>query len=89
MSGIIPPVSSAVEIDDSCNNCCAGCFPSRPARQPQRHKPLTSKPELVGKDISTENLKDADLKAHKVSAPVLSESGNWEVEIDGVKHPIK
>ena len=92
MSGLIPPVSahSSVEIDNSCNDCC-GCLGRRRIRRQTphpTHKPIT-KPSLVGSDVTSSALNDSALKAHKVSAPTLTESGQWEVEIDGVLHKVK
>jgi hypothetical protein len=91
MSGLIPPVSahSSVEIDNSCNDCC-GCLGRRRIRPKPiaHHKPI-SKPTMVGGDINGGALNDAALKAHAVSMPTLTESGQWQVEIDGVKHIVK
>lgn len=93
MSGLIPPVNahSSVEIDNSCNNCC-GCLGFRRVKRQQtplqHHKPI-SKPELIGGDVTGAALTDNALKAHNVSVPTLTESGQWQVEIDGVKHNVK
>lgn len=84
MSGFIPPVNahSTVEIENSCNGCCTGCFP-------RRHR-IKQTPHTHHKPIRHgEQLNDEALKTHKVAAPVLSESGQWSVEIDGVKHNVK
>lgn len=93
MSGLIPPVSahSSVEIENSCNDCC-GCLGRRRIRRTstpaQHHKPIT-KPTMVGGDINGAALNDTALKAHTLSVPTLTESGQWQVEIDGVKHNVK
>lgn len=79
MSGMIPPVSahSSVEIDNSCNDCC-GCWPRRVRKvDPRRPQHAQSSVSLTA------------AATHNVSQPTLTESGKWEVEIDGVTHEVK
>ena len=69
---------SSVELIDSCNcnECCprACCFPRRVVRH---KKPVHENPIVDPQAIT---------RTHNVSMPVLTQSGAWEVEIDGVKH---
>ena len=69
---------SSVEINNSCNNCC--CWPRRIKKQTHHHKPpIHEQPEHLPQAITT---------THTVSMPVLKETGEWEVEIDGIKHSL-
>lgn len=73
---------SSVELNDSCN-CCLPRL-RRPSRRQIHPKPKNEDVVLPFPPVY-----DAANKTHKVSQPVLNPDGEWEVEIDGVKHPVK
>lgn len=77
MTPIEAKARSSVELTDSCNcnECCprACCWPRRVVHR----KPVHENPAISPSSITI---------THKVSMPVLKETGEWEVEIDGVKH---
>lgn len=85
---------SSVEIADSCNctQCCprnCGCWPRRVKRQhgkPNLHHANTMPNLQTQGELE---ITATGIKVHTASMPVLTESGKWEVEIDGVKQGIK
>jgi len=74
---------SSVELNDSCNctECCPRncCFPWLGRKVV--HKTPTQQDERI------EITADA-IKVHTHGEPVLTESGAWEIEIDGKKVPL-
>ena len=75
---------SSVELIDSCNcnECCprACCWPRRVVKHKTPHlHPVHENPTVDPHTIT---------QVHTVSMPVLTESGAWEVEIDGKKHSL-
>ncbi len=71
---------SSVELTNSCNcnQCCprsCGCWPRRVVHKKPVHENPTVDPHTI-------------TRTHTVSLPVLKETGEWEVEIDGKKHSL-
>jgi hypothetical protein len=75
---------SSVELVDSCNctQCCPRncCFPWSVRKIDHR------KPEH---EESRVEITATAIKVHTSSEPSLTESGAWEIEIDGKKQPLK
>ena len=71
---------SSVEIFDSCNcnQCCprSCCWPRRVVH----HKPKREDTKVSPQQFT---------RTHTVSMPILTNDGQWEVEIDGVRHVLK
>lgn len=71
---------SSVELTNSCNcnQCCPRgcCWPRRVVHMQPKHE----NPVVPPKDFT---------RTHTVSMPILTDNGEWEVEIDGIRHSLK
>jgi len=80
---------SSVELNDSCNctYCCPRvcCWP-RKVKKVAHHKPVRGQtmPNLKKSDSDIE-ITATGIKVHTASQPVLTQSGHWDIVIDGQK----
>lgn len=76
---------NSVELVDSCN--CTECCP-RTCCMPWGRKVIKHKDS---KPTSTDHIdiNATSIKVHSATQPTLTESGAWEIEIDGKKETLK
>lgn len=75
---------SSVDIDDSCNNCCYGCWKTTPTRQ-ERSNSFVDRAEhvmhvLEGSVIVSQN----EIRITSTLEPVKLEDGRWEMIVERI-----
>ena len=73
---------SSIDVDDSCNNCCFGCF-QKPAQRPERASSMVERAEHV-EDVLKGHLEVTpnEVKVFSSIAPEQRADGIWVLTLE-------